>query len=35
MTAVVGLGTLVAIGNRPVVAAGAEQDVPQADHAFM
>lgn len=35
MTAVTGLGTLVAIGNRPVVAAAAEQDAPQADHAFM
>ena len=35
MTAVMGLGALVAIGNRPVVAAGAEQDAPQADHAFM
>jgi Domain of unknown function (DUF4440) len=35
VTAVMGLGTLVAIGSRPVFAAGAEQDVPQADHAFM
>jgi hypothetical protein len=35
VTAVMGLGTLVAIGNRPVFATGAEQDVPQADHAFI
>jgi hypothetical protein len=35
VTAVMGPGTLVAIGSRPVFAAGAGQDVPQADHAFM
>jgi hypothetical protein len=35
VTTVVGLGTPVAIGSGPVFAAGAQQDVPQADHAFM
>lgn len=35
VTAVMGLGILVASGSRPVFAAGAEQDVLQADHAFM
>jgi len=35
VTAVMGLGTPVAIGSRPAFAAGAGQDVLQADHAFM
>lgn len=35
VTAVMGVGTLVSMGSRPVFAAGAEQTALQADHAFM
>ncbi len=35
VTAVMGLGTLVAIGSGPIFAAPAEQDALQADHAFV
>lgn len=35
VTVVMSLGTLAAIGSRPVFAAGAEQTALQADHAFM
>ena len=35
VTAAMGLCTLVAIGNGPVFAVGAEQTALQADHAFM
>jgi len=35
VTAVMGLGTLVAIGSGTIFAAAADQDALQADHAFM